>query len=154
MSSVRLPRSARAAARLMAVVVLPTPPFWFAMATIIVMKTREGIVAGNSRIAELATLASWRVAMTKPPTRPLHFVFPQVVRVEALEPLVQPIGVGFLRGEIDGLGVIDDRLLDENRRPRPECQRDGVAWAGVDGQGGPVQRKVDEAVNRGGLQMP
>ena len=34
MSSVRLPRSASAAARLMAVVVLPTPPFWLAMATI------------------------------------------------------------------------------------------------------------------------
>ena len=35
MSSVGLPRSDRAAARLMAVVVLPTPPFWLAMATII-----------------------------------------------------------------------------------------------------------------------
>jgi len=34
MSRVRLPRKASAAARLMAVVVLPTPPFWFAMATI------------------------------------------------------------------------------------------------------------------------
>ena len=33
--SVRLPRSASAAARLIAVVVLPTPPFWLAMATII-----------------------------------------------------------------------------------------------------------------------
>ena len=34
MSSVRLPRMASAAARLMAVVVFPTPPFWLAMATI------------------------------------------------------------------------------------------------------------------------
>ena len=34
MSSVGLPRMDRAAARLMAVVVLPTPPFWFAIATI------------------------------------------------------------------------------------------------------------------------
>ena len=34
MSSVRLPRMASAAARLMAVVVLPTPPFWLAIATI------------------------------------------------------------------------------------------------------------------------
>ena len=33
--SVGLPRRARAAARLMAVVVLPTPPFWFAIETII-----------------------------------------------------------------------------------------------------------------------
>src|SRR5690606_18693124 len=30
-SNTRLPSAARAAARLMAVVVLPTPPFWFAM---------------------------------------------------------------------------------------------------------------------------
>src|ERR1700688_410310 len=36
MSRVRLPRNASAAARLMAVVVLPTPPFWLAIATIIV----------------------------------------------------------------------------------------------------------------------
>src|SRR6185295_1237953 len=35
MSSVGLPRSASAAARLIAVVVFPTPPFWLAMATII-----------------------------------------------------------------------------------------------------------------------
>ena len=36
MSSVRRPRMASAAARLTAVVVFPTPPFWLAMATIIV----------------------------------------------------------------------------------------------------------------------
>jgi hypothetical protein len=35
MRSVGCPRRERAAARLMAVVVFPTPPFWFAMATII-----------------------------------------------------------------------------------------------------------------------
>src|SRR6476469_519164 len=35
MSSVLRPRIASAAARFTAVVVLPTPPFWFAMATII-----------------------------------------------------------------------------------------------------------------------
>src|SRR5713101_4004775 len=61
MRSVRLPRSARAAARLMAVVVLPTPPFWFAMATIIGVRTSEGIVAGNSRIAELGESPQWRM---------------------------------------------------------------------------------------------
>jgi hypothetical protein len=33
-NSVRLPRMARAAAKLMAVVVLPTPPFWLAIETI------------------------------------------------------------------------------------------------------------------------
>src|SRR5690349_10346015 len=40
-SSVSLPRKARAAARLIAVVVFPTPPFWFAMARIIL----EGVPA-------------------------------------------------------------------------------------------------------------
>src|SRR5262249_30191857 len=51
MSSVGLPRSPSAAARLIAVVVFPTPPFWLAMATIIVCWSRpdagEAIVAGK-----------------------------------------------------------------------------------------------------------
>src|SRR5438309_7060756 len=90
MSSVGLPRRASAAARLMAVVVLPTPPFWFAMATIM-----RGTRQDSSR---------------------LHLVLPQIVGVEALEPLVQPVRVGLVRGEIHRLRVVDHRLLDEDRR--------------------------------------
>src|SRR5690349_19253031 len=48
-SSVGLPRMARAAARLIAVVVLPTPPFWFAMARIICTWEELGrIVTGKA----------------------------------------------------------------------------------------------------------
>src|SRR5262245_31938825 len=43
MSSVGLPRSASAAARLMAVVVFPTPPFWLAIATIMLGERAEGL---------------------------------------------------------------------------------------------------------------
>src|SRR5688572_28687818 len=54
-SSVRLPRSERAAARLMAVVVFPTPPFWLAIATIIwrwfVVAGRGSLCANMTKIA-------------------------------------------------------------------------------------------------------
>src|SRR5581483_3569843 len=93
MSSVRLPRSASAAARLIAVVVLPTPPFWFAIATIM-----------NGRWEPAAILAE------------LHLVLAEVLGVERLEPLMEPVGVRLLRRKIDRLGVVDDRLLDEDRR--------------------------------------
>jgi hypothetical protein len=63
----------------MAVVVFPTPPFWFAMATII-----EGCTDCN-------TLSRHRTRGT------LHLVFAEVVRIDTLEPLVQPIGVGLFR---------------------------------------------------------
>ena len=60
MSSTRWPRSARAAERLRAVVVLPTPPFWLAMATTFMRKGREldgrtvtgGRAAGNQNRRE------------------------------------------------------------------------------------------------------
>src|SRR5215213_1108871 len=47
MRSVFLCRKARAAARLMAVVVLPTPPFWFAIARIIRRVGRRGLYVGG-----------------------------------------------------------------------------------------------------------
>src|SRR6185295_9855782 len=105
MSSVRFPRSASAAARLMAVVVLPTPPFWFAMATI--MKSEVSESAGSAVI-----LADARSAEARPYGSISHLVFAQIVGVEALEPLVQPIGVGLLRRRIHRLRVVDHRVLD------------------------------------------
>src|SRR5215467_13944093 len=99
MSSVRLPRRARAAARLIAVVVLPTPPFWFAIATIIERVT----------------------GLYHPPMhpQPLHLVFSEVVWVQTLQPLVEALGVRFLGHRIESLRVVDDRLFDVDRRPRP-----------------------------------
>src|SRR3954466_10049152 len=88
MSSVRLPRSASAAARLMAVVVLPTPPFWLAMATII---------------------QGWRIltpSSSDPLTQSSHLVLAELVRVEAFEPFVEPVGVVLVRREVDRLRVI------------------------------------------------
>ena len=53
MSSVGLPRSDSAAARLMAVVVFPTPPFWLAMATIIWWRgTHDGFARYGERCRE------------------------------------------------------------------------------------------------------
>src|SRR5580765_5685317 len=56
-SSVRLPRRARAAARLIAVVVLPTPPFWLAIATIMMggKNRATGIVTGSAQASSSTT---------------------------------------------------------------------------------------------------
>src|ERR1700733_5541461 len=88
-SNVGLPRRARAAARLIAVVVFPTPPFWLAMATIIEWRNgREDCMRGP------------RICQTS------HLVFPQILGIQALQPFLQPIAVGLIRREVDGLGVI------------------------------------------------
>src|ERR1044072_3368266 len=78
MRRVGFPRRASAAARLMAVGVFPTPPFWFAMATII-----EGCTDCN-------TPSHHRTPLDRdisPTIRraPLHLVLAEVVRIEALE---------------------------------------------------------------------
>src|SRR3954468_20428667 len=116
MSSVGLPRRASAAARLMAVVVLPTPPFWLAMATIMKWRGVPGNRGHHNREQQPGC---------SPGT--LHLVFAEVVGVQALQPLVQPVGVRLLGREIDRLRVIDDRVFHEDRRPGPERERDRVA---------------------------
>ena len=52
------------------------------------------------------------------------------------------------RGEIDGLGVVENRILDENRRARPERQGDRVARPGINRHGVPVEGEVDERVSK------
>src|SRR5437762_1401335 len=134
----------------MAVVVLPTPPFWFAMATII--GGRDGLYQSGR--------AMWRaidVGEVPDPAaaRRLHLVLAEIVRVEALQPLVETIGVGLLAREVDGLRVVDHRLLDVDRRARPQRQRDRVARARVDRHhvAVAVQRQVDERVEGVLLQV-
>src|SRR5262245_35475034 len=100
---------ASAAARLMAVVVFPTPPFWLAMAT----------------ITSAAILRSSDCA--------LHLVFAQFVRIQAFEPLVQPVRIGLVLRHVERLGAVDDRVFDEDRRSSPQRQRNRVAWTRVDG---------------------
>src|SRR4051812_46212028 len=117
MSSVGLPRSASAAARLMAVVVLPTPPFWLAMATIMKWRGTPGDRGHHNRKGRRvrvpgATRAE-RFRTAGPPPRALgrsHLVLAEVVRIQALQPLVEAVGVSLLRGEVDGLRVIDHRV--------------------------------------------
>src|SRR5262249_23645471 len=124
MSSVRLPRRARAAARLIAVVVFPTPPFWFAIATII-----EGATG---------------LYHPAPPRRPLHLVFSEVVGVQTLQPLVEALGVRLLRRGIEGLGAVDHGFFDVDRRPRAQRERDRIAGPGVDRHDLVVQEQIDE----------
>ena len=82
-----------------------------------------------------------------------HLVFPEIVRIEALQPLVQPLGVGLVGGRIDRLGVVDHRFLDEDRRPRAQRQRDRVARPRVDRHRVAVHREVDQRVERVLLQV-
>src|SRR4051794_28287605 len=163
-SRVGLPRSASAAARLIAVVVFPTPPFWLAMATIIYWAAEACRIVTDARalrrdrnVGELNSSAAGALAggivtltiecspigYTK-----LHLVFAEVVRVEALEPLVQPIRVALsdLARRIEGFGVVDHRLLDEDRRPRPQRQRDRVARPGIDRQRLVIHAKMNQRV--------
>src|ERR1700704_6238411 len=65
-SSVRLPRSARAAARLIAVVVLPTPPFWLAIATIISGRSKRKDCNRKERTGNwiIEWLGNWVIART------------------------------------------------------------------------------------------
>src|SRR5438128_2071125 len=143
-SSVRLPRSASAAARLMAVVVFPTPPFWLQMATI--------IGAGTRRTREYYTERRREGDLTRRGGC-LHLIFPEIVGIQALEPLLQPVGVRLLRREIHRLRVVDHRLLDEDRCPRPQRQCNRVARARVDRHRVVRQRQVDERVEGVVLQV-
>src|SRR3954466_8344437 len=85
MSSVGWPRSASAAARLMAVVVFPTPPFWLAMATIIGGTRADAIVArkfaGGVLQLRFGEAPKTRRRDRRAPR--LHFVLAEVVRIEA-----------------------------------------------------------------------
>src|SRR5215510_9163738 len=117
------------AARLMMMKEFPTPPFWLAMATI------TGRSDSTTR----------RCA--------LHLVFAQIVRVEALEPLVQPIRVRLVGGDVERLGVVDDRLFHEDGCPRAQREGDGVARTGVDGERVAVEEQIDQRVERVLLQV-
>src|SRR6476620_4751703 len=116
-SSVWRPRRARAAARLMAVVVLPTPPFWFAIATIM-------------RVAGHLTPA---IPFVDRISDRLHLVFAQIVRVEAFEPLLEPLRARPLGCGLDGGGAFEDVLLDEDGGAGPQRKGDRIARTRVDG---------------------
>src|SRR5580765_7546292 len=97
MRSVGLPRSARPAARLIAVVVLPTPPFWFAIATIMCGisdacgYSRDGPGGGQSKTSYTQRREACAL---------LHLVLAEVVRVETLQPFLQAIHIRLLRRRV------------------------------------------------------
>src|SRR4051812_49156319 len=145
MSRVGLPRRASAAARLMAVVVLPTPPFWFAIETII----GDGIVSTAAAPAkEILGISGFRRVLRPcwPPNRgfPLHLVFAHVVGIEALQPFLEPLGLAFGRRRLDLLGLLDDVLFREDRRLGAQRERDRVTRPRVDGHGIPPDAQVDD----------
>ena len=67
-----------------------------------------------------------------------------IVRVEALEPLLQPVAVGGLGGEVDCLRVVDDGLVHQDRRPCAQRQGDGVARPRIDDHALALHREMDD----------
>src|SRR2546425_9615307 len=140
-SSVFFLRMASAAARLIAVVVFPTPPFWFAMAMTIMVDL-------------------WKHILGKPPAavkrnprglgvvgpRGLHLVFAELFVGQALEPLLEAAEVHGLLAGLDATGVLDDRLLDEDRGLRAQRQGDRIGRTGIHGQGLVTHGDVDGVV--------
>src|SRR5262249_45378339 len=70
----RCPKAARAAERLMAVVVLPTPPFWLEMARIVAMAMSSGVVGvvGGRRRRETREGGRWENRITPDPRSALR----------------------------------------------------------------------------------
>src|ERR671913_195513 len=108
--SVGCPLRDSAAARLMAVVVLPHPPFWFAIATIIGSAWMETRVRCGHDKPQAGQDQDRSKLQAKPSV--LHLVFAHVVGVEALEPLLQALRVPLVRREVDGLRMVDDAVFD------------------------------------------
>ncbi len=134
MSSVFRPRMASAAARLTAVVVLPTPPFWLAMATIMRLKPETQEWRGNEprqswtvessrcslgadlgRSAPIVGVGFRSVNRRRMSAgRQLHLVFPKFLWIKAFQPLLQPGIISRLSRKVDRLRAVDDRLLHED----------------------------------------
>src|SRR6266545_5026334 len=143
------PLLATAAERLMAVVVFPTPPFWFATVMIIWAgndsSRRESGAAGFSPPSATvrrqrpfavsdrspsATVRRQRLGGLKP-AAPLHLVLAHIFRRKVLEPflhlLVLILGIG-----TDGLGLVKNGLGDEDRRFGAQRESNRVTRARVD----------------------
>ena len=65
--------------------------------------------------------------------RQLHLVLAKFLWIKAFQPLLEPGIIAGLGREIDRLGVVDDGLLDQDRRPRPKRQGDRITRPGIDG---------------------
>ena len=81
----------------------------------------------------------------------LHFVLAELVRIQRLEPLLESIRVLLLVREVHGLRVVDDPLIDENRRARSEGQRDRIARPRVDRDGSGWRLQVERVEGEAGF---
>src|ERR1051326_6693790 len=107
MRSVFLLRSANAAARLIAVVVLPTPPFWLAIAMTMLWSRPEAPEkpAGSSSDSR-SVIGPCQAGL-------LHLVA-QIVRIEAFQPLLKPLLVRLLGRDIHGLGLVEHAWIHKD----------------------------------------
>ena len=63
----------------------------------------------QERDADVGLLAGTRRGIAGASSADVYILYlPRSSGIQALEPLVQPVGVGFLRREVDRLGVVDD----------------------------------------------
>src|ERR1043165_4620419 len=115
MRRVLKPLLATAAARLIAVVVFPTPPFW--LATVMIIRTGRDYTWRMNRGDELreASAPSARSGAAEG-RRPLHFVLSKVIGPELLEELALALFVVFRLFRRNGLRFFEHFLRDENRR--------------------------------------
>src|SRR5690349_419534 len=87
-----------------------------------------------------------KAGYTLRPTRMrlLHLVLSKLIGIQVLQPFLQPLGIGLVAARIERLGVVDSRLLDENRRAGAKRECDGVARPGVDRDRLTVYFEIDE----------
>src|SRR4051812_30143166 len=100
-----------------------------------------------------------RWVSVKPPTtfcgaagmsagRHSHLVLRKFSWIEAFEPLLDLVVIQPFRPEVDSLRIVDDRLLNQDRRTGPESQRNRVARTGVDGNPLALDGEMDERKER------
>src|SRR5262249_32645921 len=145
MSSVFIPFWDIAAARLMAVVVLPTPPFWF------VMEMITGVQYSRQLSAPGSNSVGWR-AGGDPSGRRSHPILAESPPGDVLEPPLQALGIGVSIGA-EGLRFLEHLLLHEDLRLAAQGERDRIARAAVHRPRRAGAREVDAGEKRVVLEV-
>ena len=121
--SVLRPFEAKAAERLMAVVVLPTPPFWFVIARITEIQLRSADDSGQVRCRRadiyrklLIVKALWLRGIAVAGRDRLHRVLAEILGIQILQDLTQSFFIQVLVPHLQRLGAIQNVAGDEDRR--------------------------------------
>src|SRR5678815_5035896 len=120
MRRVLSPLVARAAARLIAVVVFPTPPFWFAMQMIT-----------ESQYSCLREFGDGCRAVGPVPVADSHPTLAEVLRIHFFEPLLESLRVRLFPVGLQRLALLEDFLLHEDFGVHAQRERDRVARPAV-----------------------